>query len=330
MRCWIIVLVAMLVSMPAAADILVMNNGDSLTGTLVRKTLEFVRFKPDEADEIRVPFKNIKELRTAGTVTILHVDGTVSEREIHFVRATSDQTTEGLKAKDLVNPEDAQVGVANGWSGHMNFSMKLDRGHTNENDVDFDGAMKLWYELHRLTLMGEWEDDWSDGVSDGDKWYAVTDYNYYLGEKTYAELYSAFEADEPALLEKRSYIGAGLGYDLIYSDVQQLRCEGLFSRIHEEYLLEERYVESYWAGGVKSHYEYRFLDRAVTYYADGIGLFDLDNAENIVVKLWTGFRAPLTKHLTINAEVKVELDVDPRVEVDEAQYTYRLKMGYQW
>ena len=52
-------------------DVVVFQNGDQLTGTLVRGTGDSVIFKSDIVGEVTVPLAKVKELRSQGSFIVL-------------------------------------------------------------------------------------------------------------------------------------------------------------------------------------------------------------------------------------------------------------------
>jgi len=63
-----------------AADVVVLNNGDQLTGKFERSVGDSVTFKSDSVGEVTIPIAKIKELRSNGTFVVLKKDEKITRQ----------------------------------------------------------------------------------------------------------------------------------------------------------------------------------------------------------------------------------------------------------
>ena len=327
----LILCASLLSSSLVCADVLVMDNGDTLTGKLIKKTRKNVVFKPARTDAVKVLFDHVQELKTDQPVIILRSDGQVDTLPLSYVAGEDAGSDLGLVADDLVNPTDALLGKGVGYSGRLNVSARSESGNSEIRDVDLDGQFKIRYKKQRLTLKGEWQEDEIDGLESGEKWLSQLEYAYYVDDKVYVTASSTAEADESASLDLRSTVAAGVGYDMVKSEANTVSVQLNGVRVREEFDLDDEPSDQYWAAGYSGAYDHRFMGGRITYYLNHDGIIDVENSGKAILKLWTGVLAPISERMVASGEVKVETDSDPADdEVEQTHVTYRLKIGYFW
>lgn len=121
---------------PAQEDLLIFNNGDQLSGTLLRSVGDSVVFKSDMAGELTVPLGKIKELRTHGSFAVLQHGVPVAQsrqlRPSPIVITTetvtvNDEVVPAAKVAYIVDARTFETNLAHtaspweGWAGAVNF-----------------------------------------------------------------------------------------------------------------------------------------------------------------------------------------------------------------
>jgi Protein of unknown function, DUF481 len=119
-------------------DVVVFQNGDQLTGTLVRGTGDSVIFKSDIVGEVTVPLAKVKELRSQGSFIVLRKDekitrasrqpGTITVNDATVTAAPASGPPQPVPVKELgyiidsatYNKEvTSNPGIWYGWNGSI-------------------------------------------------------------------------------------------------------------------------------------------------------------------------------------------------------------------
>ena len=189
---WLIALAVLLVSafpdwvkasqpakaVPSPADVLIFNNGDRLTGKLLRAVEGNVVFRSDMAGELTIPFSKVKELHSGSAFVALREGkpgrtkpvgtGVVTVESGNLLLAQPGKAAETIPAKQLAFLIDEQsyareieghASFRRGWSGSATAGLTLVR--STETATTFTGAANFVRQIptvaylpknHRTTL----------------------------------------------------------------------------------------------------------------------------------------------------------------------------------
>jgi len=319
------------------ADMLVMKNGERLTGKVIRKEGSALTFESSSAGQVKVKWDDVKELKTESPVRVVLMDGQVRECPVALKVEAPVAHEEGTDPTillrtpldiDMINPEPWRIGEGWQFSGRFNVALKYERGNNDKDEVDFDGKMTLRDSRNRFEISGELEHDRNQDVKTKDKWIARCKYDRFLGERLYCLVYAICEQDEFAELELRLGGGPGLGKQLYDTDHMGLLVEMLVALVHEEYASDPD--EEYWGGGWRLSFERRLFERGTQFYFEHAGVWDIEKTSKMFTKTWTGVRVPLRRGITGTLEARHEYERMAAGDAEETDWTYRLKLGYEW
>ena len=318
----------------ATADVIVLENGDRITGTVVNKVGAHIRFKTSEGDVVRYPWDTVRSLKCESTI-ILGRDGRLLRGGVVISREAKDAIDgeEGVtwinaSAVKMINPDPWRVDE--GWhnSGRFNLALVSERGNTDKDEVDADVTLVLRHKKDRVTLRGELENDAEDKIETQSKWVTDGMYDHFVSKKMYSSVGYSARADKFANVDLRTTIGAGVGYELIDSVKTKFLMEGMLAYLWEDAVDEAN--DQYWAAAVHIDLE-RVLKRdRLIFFCVGSGTFSLEEGGKHLLEYTTGFRAPLWSGVVFTAEVSADFDSKPVGDAEKYDNTYRLKVGYQW
>ncbi len=119
-------------------DVVVFQNGDQLTGTLVRGTGDNIIFKSDIVGEVTIPLEKVKELRSNGSFVVLRKDemvtrtsrqpGSIAVNDATVTEVRPNGTPESVPVKELAYIVDSATynkevtgnpGFFHGWNGSI-------------------------------------------------------------------------------------------------------------------------------------------------------------------------------------------------------------------
>ena len=319
-----------------AGDQIVLKNGSRLLGKVTGSRDGVVTLETDFAGTLEISMDKIDSLQTREVVTMLLEDDTVIRdqpldvEERHLVLATGvDQSTSyNLDQLRVVNPEPWELGQGYNWTGLVDFAMVMERGNTDTDELDYK-LHSVWLStLDRYTFQWTGENDEANGQKTADKWQVLGKYDYFLTDPNFWGMLVAAEKDKFADLDFRFVIGPYLGRQFYDQPLLSLSGELGLSYVTEEFNVAEDqdYPASNWALDMSSNY----LGGNSRLYLNQLGIWNLEETSDVIVKTTLGLSFPLLWSLEAAAEVLLDYDSGAVEGVDELDQTYKVRVGYTW
>lgn len=326
-----------LAATPAAADTVVLRNGDRLSGLIVHLSPETLTLETRYAGEVRISRSEIASFATAEPVPYLVQAGA---RPVRAVFAAADEpgvvtidNGEGPREIPLARvavlkpkPEETQNGVAR--TGRVSLSTSWSQGNSDSKriwgEADYAARAHQWrYELG-LKVRRQSDDD----QTTADQLLVNGNYDRFVSADRFAYLRSSFERDRFKDLTLRSAVGGGYGLQLIDDDRTQLSVRGGIEVIHENRISadDERFPAAGW--GVALKRQVSFADAEV--FHDQQGFWNLDDSDQMNLRSRTGIRFPVRGGIIASLQLDLDWErtpVDGRRSTDS---TWLLGLGYAW
>lgn len=316
------------------ADEVVMDNGDRLTGTVVRMTDGALDFETGYAGVISLEWAKVRELNTDTPMRLQLENGELFNaqqliREQQQFRVAADQAgEEHVVSVAGINPSTWETGEGYKLSGRVDLSLTADRGNTDKDEIDVSADLEWRYLQHRVKLFSEIEYDVSDGDKTKDKWQLSTKYDRFVSDKRYYGIGLFLEHDKFANLDLRTSIGPYIGQQFYSGEKMNLSAEIGVTYVLESY--ESAPDDDYVAAAWSIDFDRFLIPSVVQFYHRQNGFLKVEDPGDVVLDTWTGLRFPLPGGFSTSAEVKAEYDADPAGDAEEWDTSYRLKLGYEW
>jgi putative salt-induced outer membrane protein YdiY len=321
----------------ALADEAIMRNGDRLTGTLLRMVSGHLIWRSPYAGEISLAWPDIATLRTDEPVQILLDDETVLNGLILTagtgrvrIRAPGLGATEPIELARItyINPPPEVIGQGVTVSGVVNLGFTGTQGNSETMQLhgDFESVFKG--KTTRYTIGGEINHESESGRNTVANWQAYTKYDAFLTPKWYLFANLGVERDRFKDLNLRTNLGPGSGYYVWKSERRNFSLEGGFNYVKEDLIAapDRYYGATRWSVDL-DYFVYR---RIAQFFHRHVGLVGLESNGNVVIRSKTGFRLPLTDHLSTTLQVDVDWDSDPSPGAESTDTRYIVKVGYLW
>ncbi|MCW5970169.1 MAG: DUF481 domain-containing protein [Blastocatellales bacterium] len=238
----------------ARADQIVLKNGDRITGTIVKadgaslviksEYAGVITVKADAVDQISADqqlYLTLNDGRTVvGALVVREGRAEVSPKDAPQVSVARDAVTViRSESEHLAYERMQRPGWLELWNGFADFGYNLTTGNTRTNTIALGTNLARETRRDKTTLYAAIinSNNTSDGVS-------VTTANAIRGGGRYeisltsrlsTFSFADFEYNEIQLLDLRSVIGGGLGYDVIKNDRARLQAFGGGSWNHENF-----------------------------------------------------------------------------------------------
>lgn len=325
-RCsWLLLL--WVVTTAARGDELVMKNGDRLTGTIVVKQGNTLRFKVSYAGELQIAWSQIARINTSQP---LHLElvakaqpSALSADEPQLIRP--DAPPLALTQIDTITQ---QQGLLTGWHHHSALDLKgdlrRDKSHSDDVNVKFRNEWR--HADVRLNLDLEWDHLKSNGKVTENELEVDPRLDYLLSPSWFwrgeVDLNRSFvdQSDEIA-----AYI-TGPGYQ--FSDDALLTLELVALYAHLDFKLASGAEFNLLGPGMQWRYRQRLWGTSVELYSDALWLHPNDYLIEDLAEQDSGLRYYLNEHLFMSLSSKSDLIRVNGETIDN--WRHRFGVGAKW
>lgn len=317
-------------------DRIEMNNGSVLFGTVTGARDGEVTLDTEFAGSLTLKLSDISSISTQSAMVVQLEDGTVlPERPLDVkdgvvVLAPDTQVERSYVAGDIrvVNPEPWELGLGYNRTGALSFMWKLERGNTDNDELDY-ALESIWRSLEdRYTFRLNGENDETNNQKSADNWRMIGKYDRFIEGPWYWGANIGAEQDEFAELDLRYYMGPYMGRHFYDTPALTLDGELGLAYVHEQYFNSptQEYIGANW----NVHFQSDILSDASRVYVNHVGIWNLDTPSDIILNTTFGLAVPLWGSLEGAAEVLIEYDSGAVEGVENLDQTYNLRIGYTW
>lgn len=213
----------------AYADKIVLKNGDTLSGTLVKLQEDKLTLKTDFAGSLQIEAAKIEFVVTDKPVEVHTTYGEVFKGTLKAVDSGKltveekpDRKTIGIEWRTVsaINPPPQGV-----WKGNVTIGGNLQSGNTDQAALSVGFSAMRRTEKDRFSLgflfnYGEEEDEITTRNTHG-----TAKYDYFFSKKFYGYLGLEFLNDKFQDIQMRTIVGPGLGYQVWEDPLKALALE---------------------------------------------------------------------------------------------------------
>ena len=301
-----------LLEQPVYADILILKNGDRITGDIKKIWDAEVTIEPSYTDEFTVDMPAVDHIESDRDFEIELADGTKMLGKLTGSDADGNQLLtigdESLSVPlgslfELDEPEEAYE-----WDSNIDLSASVNRGNTDSSTGRLTAHTTLKLSDHRhigdLTFSREFQ----TGVSTQERDQLVYNYNWIFRDPTFFAYTFSYERDPIIELEQRIIVSAGLGRDLWNKPRKALSVQLGLGR-QTESIATIRTESSVLTWSMRYRHDF-FGDDLELYHNNSI-THNLSGRTNTSYKTTTGLRLDITDLLYANLSLDYDYETDP-------------------
>lgn len=228
MRRTAVLLCLFVVSATAVADEVFFENGDRLSGRIVRLTDGKLVIESAVAGEITVDLADVRTFSSDEPIDVHLEDGTVLHQRIapaeepnQFAIAEGESLETqsfGLDRIASINPPPKKRPK---WTGSISGSVSSIHGNTTAESITGSVNVSRRSEKDRTTASADYARSEQEDPDTGDEdttenwWRARAQYDYFFSKQFFGFLNGRYEKDAIADLDRRVIVGGGAGYQWI-------------------------------------------------------------------------------------------------------------------
>ena len=317
----------------AAADTIILQNGDRLTGTITRKENNELSLEVPYAKTIGIKWNQIQSLATSARVTLFIdpgdvLEGTLATAEPGTTLLKETGSTINLDTILYINPPPYITGRGSLWKGNINTAMTKTDGNTTTENQHVDAETILRTKNYRYTLGAVYNRSEDNDSETEANIKGHTKIDRFLSRKWYGLANASGEKDRFQDLDLRFTAGLGVGYQVKETKRENLGLEVGLSYLREIFIVAENGEFPAFRWAIK--YDRFLVDRLLQFFHSHELFVGLDYAENLLLFSQTGIRIPATKKIYILLQVNFDWDNIPSAGKERSDTTYLFGLGATW
>lgn len=319
-------------SIPAnAAQTIVLDNGDRLTGTIIRMSDGILQFSTGYAGTITIAWKKVQEIRSDEPLNIrLNGNGTFPVNTLLRNNDTLllDNRVEPASRLSQINPDDWETGKAARINGEINGAVKFDRGNSHENRTNIASNIE-WKKLtHRIRLAAELEYNKTNNIQTMSRRSLDTSWDNHFSKNLYYGATTSYRTNRITELDHRWSIGPYTGWNLLGNNRTRLSAENGIEYTTESY--QSRSDQTYLSDAWRMDFSHFIIPGKLEIYHRNKGLLSLANTGGLSFDTWSGIKLPIAGGLQTSAELKSSYNSEPLNGARSWDTTWRMRLGYRW
>jgi putative salt-induced outer membrane protein YdiY len=316
---------------PAYADVLVLKNGDRITGTIKAIWDDEVSIEPDYADEFDVDLEVVEYIQSERLFEVELWDG----RE-----ATVMLTGAGADKQQMIKLDDQEYSIdlkeileldepaaLRDWESHVDFSATINSGNTESTTTQFRGDVLFETPDHRHFAEFTQAYEKTDNLVSKDQDLLRYSYNWLFNDPWFFAANASHERDPIILLDSRLIVSAGLGRD-IFNTPRKLLSIQLGAGGQSEDIGDESEDSSVAVWSLR--YRHDFLNGDLEVFHNHSITENISGRDNTSIKTSTGVRYEITDLLYANATFNWDYESDPADLAESEDVTLLLGVGLEF
>jgi putative salt-induced outer membrane protein YdiY len=313
---------------PAAADQVLLSNGDRITATVTSlggKTL----IVATPHGQLKIPWADISGLVIDDPVLVTVGDAAPAEVRIAAGDAAGRVTlnpggsVELIQIVALTRPIPPLT-----FDGGANAGMMRTGGNTDVNSLRLDADVTIRQTANRYTASAVVNRAKDRGVETAENWNTALNYDRFLTERLFVNVNSIFTNDKFRDLDLRTALGAGLGYQVFDTPLVKLTANGGLGWVNENFDIAED--DSYTAAREGAGLEIAIVPDRIQFFHQHDGYFGVTGEDNLFVRMKNGVRLGLVGGLVTTIQHDIDYDRSPAPGTKNTDRTFALTFGYRF
>lgn len=328
------VLLGLILPALARADIVLLRNGDRVSGQVLAKSGDILRVKTPYAGVVKIKWEAVQSLSTDSPVEVLvagakaPVRARIRQEAPNLQGVVVGDEHIALAKLSYINPKPEESGIGLSYHGHVNVSAANTTGNNTSDHIYADAGFTARAKRYRYGLSGEVNRSSDSGQLSASNWLVSGHYDRYLEDDHFVYGRGSLQHDQFKDIRLRRTVGGGFGADLIETAHMGLTLRGGVDQVNVEHLGSPN--ESYAALGWGVHATYRFGGKGPELFHDQDGFWNLQNRSHVTILSRTGLRVPLSDNLSASVQLNVDWDRKPVPGTKPTDSTLLLGGAYSW
>jgi putative salt-induced outer membrane protein YdiY len=312
----------------AHADDVQLQNGDRITGTVVRLAGGNLIFRAAGAD-LTIPWNTVTSLTSTTTLRVRVANqGRQTVTAISTVAPGQLMLTPGgqVAFTDIqdIGPIEPVVSLTGGANaGFLNSS-----GNTDVFSLRLDADAALREHANRYTFNGALNRAEDRGVTTARNWNTAFNYDRFITSRLFVNANAIFTNDQFRDLDLRTALGAGVGYQVFDTPTVKLTANGGLGWVNEDFILAPD--NDYTAARESAALDVLAVPNRLLFFHKHDGYFGLSGDDNLFVKTSNGVRITIIRNFVTTLQFDLDYDPSPSPGLRSTDRTWVVSFGYRF
>ena len=325
------VLVLLLTATAAFADVVELQNGDRITGTVTKLSGGTLTLKTPGGD-ITIPWDMIRTLTSAAPLQV-SIKGRPGKQTISAIATTAPGQLQltplgAVAAADItdIEPVTPNVTINGGASaGFLN-----SHGNTDVFALRMDGDLVVKQNKNRYSASAALNrvKDRALDLETAKNWNTAFNYDRFLTTRLFINANAIFTNDEKRDIDLRSAFGLGLGYVVIDDHLVKLTANGGLGWVNENFFVAPD--DDYTAAHESVSLDIFAIPHRIEFFHKHDGYFGLQGDNKLFIKTNQGARLTVIKGFVTTFELDLDYDGSPSPGRKSTDRTLALTFGYRF
>ena len=307
-----LVVLAAIVGQTAYADVLVLKNGDRITGEIKRIWDSEITIEPEYSDEFKVDVPAVGHIESERDFEIELEDGTKFVAQLDGADANGNQIVKAggetvtVPLAELFELDEPAKEFD--WESNVELSAAVNSGNTDSSNTKLRADMTVEFPDHRHIGEVTFLKEELAGVTTQDQDLFKYNYNWLFRDPWFFSASLSFEQDPIIELHERYILSAGIGLDIWNTPRRLLSVQiGAGGQSEEIGLISSENGVATWSLRYRQDF---FSDDLELYHNDSITT-NISGRTNTSYKTTTGLRFEVTDLLYANFSIDYDYETHP-------------------
>jgi putative salt-induced outer membrane protein YdiY len=312
---------------PADAAVVLLKNGDRITGRIVKMENKRLEIDMPSAGIIRVKWDDVQSVTTERPMSVMlygEVDlpeGT-GDRQLHRLTLRSLGEDGAIRLEDVRAINFAE----NDYRGYLSLGGNQSFGNTETQALNVSGTLTYRIDGHRFLLDGKYNRAEAGGANTANNAALTIKYDYFVARRFYVGGFNLAETDQFQNLRLRNTSGLLLGYDLLDREHHNLTIAAGPAAVYQDFTTDPSTVtpSATWL----LRYEFMMRGDDVIVFHKQQGFQDLGHGSAIRLNADQGLRIKLIGNWRVNFEYDIRYNSVPDIGRKKTDTTMILGFSY--
>jgi putative salt-induced outer membrane protein YdiY len=300
------------------AAVVVLKNGDRITGRIVKMEKERLEIDPQFSDIIKIKWEDVLSIRSERPMSVklygeLDLPENVGERKLDRIIVSSLGEEGPIRLEDVraINFADHD------YRGYLSAGGNQASGNSQTEALNVSGNLIYRWLEHRYILDGKYNRGEADGEDTANNGAFTIKYNYFLAPRLYVGALNLAESDQFQDLSLRNTGSLILGHDLLDREHHNLSIAAGPAAVYQDFTTDPSTITPSTAGVLR--YEFMIRGDDVVFFQKTQAFKDLGHGSATRVNADQGIRVKITQNWRVNFEYDFRynsLPVEDRTSVD--------------
>ena len=292
------------------AAVVVLKNGDRITGRIVKMESKRLEIDVSFADIIKIKWEDVQSITSEEPMSIklygeVDIPEEAGERRLDRLIVSTLGGSGPIRLEDVrtINYADKD------YRGYISAGGNQTSGNTKTEALNISGSLTYRRLEHRYILDGKYNRAQADGEDTANNAAFTVKYDYFLTRRVYVGGFDLAETDQFQNLTVRNTGGLLLGYDILDREHHNLTVAAGPAGVYQDFTTDPATVTPSASGLLR--YEFMFRGDDVVFFHKSQAFKDLGHGEATRVNADQGLRVKFTNNWRINFEYDLRYNSVP-------------------